>query len=325
MRRDDRARATAMLHAHAVDRFARIGNDAEHLATLTMFGRVALWLGDLDAAACLHTLLFPHSGLWVVDGIAARTWGPVDLELARLEAVLGRTAEAVAHLRSARGSLSAAGARLLEGEADELAARLGAPDEGQPGEEAGDEPVGSCQWRREGELWTLRYDGRTVLMKHAKGLDDLAHLLAQPGREVPVAELYGAPGIAAAPRASDLGEVLDATARAAYRQRLVDLEEEVADAEAMRDLARAERAAAERDFLAAELAAALGLGGRARVAGDPSERARKAVTNRVRLAIDRIGNVHATLGRHLRNSVRTGIFCAYEPEHPVPWELDVTP
>ena len=54
------------------------------------------------------------------------------------------------------------------------------------------------------------------------------------------------------------------------------------------DLGRAERARAERDFIATELAAALGLGGRPRRTGDPAERARKAVTGRIRLTIGRI-------------------------------------
>jgi hypothetical protein len=97
------------------------------------------------------------------------------------------------------------------------------------------------------------------------------------------------------------------------------------EAELMHDLARAEQARAERDFLAAELAAALGLGGRPRVAGNPTERARKAITNRIRLAIDRVAAVHPTLGHHLRHSIHTGTFCAYKPEHPVHWQVDSAP
>jgi hypothetical protein len=321
----DEARASAMLHLHAADGFIRIGDDAEHLVTLTMFGRVALWLGDLDAAARVRELLLPHSGLWVVDGIAARAWGPVDLELARLEAELDHTEDAIGHIGSARSTLAAAGARLLQAEADELAARLSAPKAHPPAETNGDEPAAPNCWRRDGELWALRYDGWTVRMKHAKGLADIARLLAQPGREIPVADLYNAPEVARFPRAADVGEVLDATARAAYRQRLSDLEDELAEAESMHDLARVERAHAERDFLAAELAAALGLGGRARVAGNPTERARKAITNRVRLAIDRVAAAHPALGHHLRHSIQTGTFCAYRPEHPVYWQVDSAP
>jgi hypothetical protein len=51
-------------------------------------------------------------------------------------------------------------------------------------------------------------------------------------------------------------EVLDATARAAYRRRLADLGEELAEAEQWHDTERASRARAEQDFLVYELAAA---------------------------------------------------------------------
>jgi hypothetical protein len=50
------------------------------------------------------------------------------------------------------------------------------------------------------------------------------------------------------------------------------------------------------------------------------ERVRKAVTNRIRDAIERILKQHASLGRHLGNAVRTGFYCCYSPENPVEWK-----
>ena len=95
--------------------------------------------------------------------------------------------------------------------------------------------------------------------------------------------------------------------------------DELAEAEQFADVGRAERLRTEQQFLVHELAAALGLGGRARVAGDPVERARKAVSMRIAAAIRMIERVHAPLGRHLRASVRTGRHCVYEPEDDVTW------
>ena len=80
------------------------------------------------------------------------------------------------------------------------------------------------------------------------------------------------------------------------------------------------RAEEERSFLLAELGAAYGLGGRARRSGAAAEKARGAVTWRIRDAIRRIDEVHPGLGAHLRNSVRTGTFCRYQPEQPVIWQ-----
>ena len=46
---------------------------------------------------------------------------------------------------------------------------------------------------------------------------------------------------------------------------------------------------------------------------------RRLVTFRIRRAIDRIAETHPDLGRHLRYSVRTGTFCAYEPPPGTSW------
>jgi hypothetical protein len=115
--------------------------------------------------------------------------------------------------------------------------------------------------------------------------------------------------------------VLDDRARAAYRQRLHDLDERLADAEADGDDDAVARVTEERDFLVAELTGAYGLGGRPRRAGDPAEKARTTVTSRIRDAIGRVEGVHPDLGRHLRASVRTGTFCSYSPERPVEWDV----
>ena len=56
-----------------------------------------------------------------------------------------------------------------------------------------------------------------------------------------------------------------------------------------------------------------------RIAGDPTERARKAVTLRIRAAIETIAAHDEPLARHLRNAVKTGRVCSYDPESPVAW------
>ena len=58
----------------------------------------------------------------------------------------------------------------------------------------------------------------------------------------------------------------------------------------------------------------------ARRLDDPAERARRAVTNRIRDALARIETGQSALGRHLRTSIRTGTFCSYQPERTVAWE-----
>jgi hypothetical protein len=166
-------------------------------------------------------------------------------------------------------------------------------------------------------VWTLRFAGHVTRLRDSKGLRDLAVLVARPGERTHVAELVGASDLPA----SDTGVVADRRALAAYRDRLRRLDAELDDADTTADPARAERLSLEREALLTELSAVTGLGGRARTAGSSTERMRKAVTNRIRQAIDRIEEQHSPLGRHLRTSVHTGTWCRYEPEHSVDWQL----
>jgi hypothetical protein len=317
----DHERARDVLKLHADNDFAHLGEDGEHLTTLLMFGRVAAGLGEKSAVLLLYGLLLPHAGLWAVDGIAGCCWGPVELELGRLAFALDRPIEARAHLARARSSAESAGARLIVEEIAALDQRCGRLDTAEAA--ARIEPSDEKNvLRREGQFWTLTYRGRTIRMKDAKGLQDLARLVVQPGREIHVLDLVGArsdPTRGALGNAGDLGETLDARARAEYRRRLAELAEELADADRCADLGRADKARLERDFIATELAAAFGLDGRPRRMGDPAERARKAVTGRIRLTIGRIDDNHPELARHFANAVRTGTLCVYQPEMSVDW------
>ena len=44
-------------------------------------------------------------------------------------------------------------------------------------------------FRREGDYWTIAYEGQVTRLRDAKGLHYLARLLRQPGGPVPVTEL----------------------------------------------------------------------------------------------------------------------------------------
>ncbi len=66
----------------------------------------------------------------------------------------------------------------------------------------------------------------------------------------------------------------------------------------------------------------MGLAGRDRPLGtSTTERARKAVTARLREAIGRIESALPELGAHLDRSVLTGTQCRYEPAERLTWTL----
>jgi predicted ATPase len=170
-------------------------------------------------------------------------------------------------------------------------------------------------FRRVGELWEVGYGGEVATLRATKGMDDLAVLLGAPGREVHCLDLTGG-GL----DQQGTGEALDAAARRAYEDRVRDLQEEIEDADAANDWGRSDRARVEMDAVVDQLTAAMGLGGRARTTGSTAERARSAVTQRIRSTIKRVEGVHPRLGRHLRASIRTGTYCSYAPEEPVSWQ-----
>jgi hypothetical protein len=95
------------------------------------------------------------------------------------------------------------------------------------------------------------------------------------------------------------------------------------EAERFNDYARAERARGEMDALAEQLASAIGLGGRNRRIGSEAERARSALTKRIKDSIKRIGAAIPSLGSHLAARVKTGYFCSYhpQPERTVAWKF----
>ena len=288
-----------------------------HTAMLTTEAELAAAVADRGRCTALYEQLLPMADEFAVVGAAVFTTGPVALQLGLLAAALGRWDDAARHLEDAAARSDRMGARL---HGDRARAGLERLPPALDRADGGGEPN---VFRRDGEVWTLAFAGRRAQLRDAKGLRDLAVLLAAPGREVAATELVAGVHGGAATAIAALGAdpVLDDRARAAYRARLADLDDELAQADAHHDIGRSARLAAERDALIDELARATGLGGRRRRLGDATERARTTVTARIRDAIGRIERAHAELGRHLRASIVTGARCAYRPAETVRWSV----
>jgi tetratricopeptide (TPR) repeat protein len=232
---------------------------------------------------------------------AARLWNEIG---APYEAAVARTV--LAEALRAGGRADQAGLELKA--AETILARI---------EVAARAATETNVFRREGDYWSVVFEGRTVRVRDLKGMRYLAQLLAHPGREFHVLDLVAAEtGQQVAP--GDAGELLDERAKTAYRRRLAEIEEDIEQARALEDAEREAQADAERDFLVRELASAVGLGGRDRRTASASERARSGVTRAVRQGIARIGEHHPELGEHLNDAVRTGTYCAYAPDPGAP-------
>jgi uncharacterized membrane protein len=203
-------------------------------------------------------------------------------------------------------------------------------------------------FRKEGDYWTVGYDENAVRLKDTRGLGYIAHLLRHPGAEFHVLDLYG--GIASQreenaisqlvnglPRddedlekvgipiagPGDAGEMLDEEAKVAYRRRLSELREDLAEAKDLGKVERAEQAEQEIDALTRELSRAVGLGGRNRRAASASERARQSITKAIKSARGIIAQSEAALGDLLSRCIKTGTFCSYRPDPDFPIALGI--
>jgi hypothetical protein len=180
-----------------------------------------------------------------------------------------------------------------------------------------DVPSPESSLRRRGELCEIDFEGRAVSVRMSKGVADIVRLVEADGREVHCTELAGV-----AVDQSSTGAVIDATARRAYEDRVRELQAEIDEVESRSDYARSYRLQVEFDAIIEHLAASLGHGRRTRQGVDSAERARSAVTHRVRSAIRQLTKVHPALGRHFDRSINTGVYCSYRPERPVRWIVD---
>ena len=311
----------------------------------------ACWLvGHEEVARTLYEALLPHRDLHIVGqtGAVASYWGSVRRHLANLSLVLEDASAAVGHAEEAlaaharvgavpftahsqfdlahalrvRGSAGdAPRADALLSHAAQTAKRVGMgrllASTADPGRRVPALPSTDAEPRlvREGEYWTLAAGATVVRLRDAKGVRYLATLLRQPDREVHALDLAGARLFSAGAVPVGADAVLDSRARAAYQQRIRDLEEEIEEADAAADLERASRLREEWDFLLEELKRATGIGDRPRALGtNPAESARLATTKAIRSVLKKIEAADADLGRHFRATIRTGTYSSYHSD-----------
>jgi len=274
----------------AVERAARFGDVGELALTLQAAATVAERAGRADVAGALLDAAPATTEMTVLPS-------PFEEPAARAPVRRASTDNSIVGLRRAIDVLGAAEPQVAVHEPSNLGASM----------------------RRDGDVWLITYKRSSVRVRDLKGLHDLAALFERPGQEIHCLELMGAAHVQ-----ESTGAVVDSRARKEYQGRIIDLQTEIDDARAANDLVRAERAEGELDALVQQLSEAFGIAGRARGRGSSAERARTAVTYRIRAAIRRLADMHPELARHLDNAVRTGTWCSYRPDVETVWSVQRT-
>jgi hypothetical protein len=305
----------APIHAHAVAagfraRAGDLDSARHHVATVVDLGgwradRSYLWsvfvrelavaaiaLDDRELCGALVGDLLPVADSCGVNGAVVAFAGSHAHTAGLLAAALDRD-DATGLLARARATYERLGAHAWLTDVD-------------PPSRARSTPV----MNRRQAVWDIAFCGQHATVAHSKGLGDIALLVSRPGEDVHVLELMNAPIVAG----SD-DRLVDRRALDAYRRRLVDLDEDLAEAERHHDRARLEHLEQERDRLLGELGRVTGAGGRSRSFANPAERARKAVTARIRDTIRRLHAEMPALAAHLDAAIVTGTYCRYRPQN----------
>ena len=225
------------------------------------FSEVAAACELPDLADATYRWLQPAAGQLMYNGTIWTVFGSADHFLGRCASALGRVDDAERHFTAALTIERRVGAPHLQARTHFRLAELDAVRDDstrtrhldaclalceqhhltylrscaealagpRPQQREAPTPVGRGPNRltREGDVWTVTFDSRTVRLKDAKGIRLLARLLTEPGREIHALDLVGAPGLVGG---DDGGPVLDAAAKDAYRHRLNDLAEDLEEA-----------------------------------------------------------------------------------------------
>jgi hypothetical protein len=307
--RPDRVRD--LLHTFRGRALDELPRDVNWLLTLQCVLETALATGDRELTDKAAQLLTPYAGRAVFNAGAVMFHGVTDDTLARAAAARGDPATAARLRDRALASYEHLGASWWQ---RRLASWLPPVPSGAP-------PRIRLHTTTDG-LWLVGPADAAVPVRALRGFSYLRELLRRPGEPETALDLVtGGHGIVQ----SGIGELLDRQALRAYRQRLRDIECDLAEAQEWADLGRLERLTAERDALVHELAGATGLSGRQRTSsGSSNERARVAATKAINTAIDRITTVHQPTGHYLRTTIHTGHRCYYEPapDDAPQWMLD---
>ncbi len=259
---------------------------------------------------------------------------PYEMAMARLVLAdayerAGNTDRARTERTAAASAFRSYGARRMGDVADVLAAE---PVAATP-DAALMTPDHAGTFRRDGDLRHVAFGTSSGVVRDLKGYRYVERLLADPGREFHVLDLVAVEQGTLPTRSVAVGpveveglaggglELLDAAAKAAYRRRLAEVDDDIDDAARMNDPVRQALAESERAFLLSELASAVGLGGRMRSVGSDSERARTAVTRSIRYSLDQLAQSHPALTAQLKHGVQTGTYCRYvpDPRSPITW------
>jgi hypothetical protein len=170
----------------------------------------------------------------------------------------------------------------------------------------GMKPAKSNRFQQQGKNWCICYEGKEIILPDSKGMAYIQYLLLHPNKDVAAIELQ----VLSSKIANftvDLMQYDQADHKTITQvlQRKNDLEKTTPDSPEISKL---------KDYLKNSTR-----GGKSSIFTTANEKARQTVQKAINVAIQKIVDSHDALGSHLRNSIKTGLFCTYQPDTKINW------
>lgn len=200
------------------------------------------------------------------------------------------------------------------------------------------------RFMRDGQRWSVTYDGKHISLNHSDGATYIAYMLEHPSTPLHVRALYAiahpqtrehhtnpytdmsSEELADEDLFLDNGRSPtdkrdDAELFATYRESRDDLQRELEEARRSGDSRDADELQAKLDGLNRVMSAEFGLDGSPRQPGDPNKQAYDRVSKAIKRVMKVLQKEHRGLTVHLENSLSfdTYFYC-YRPDRDIPWE-----
>ncbi len=298
-------------------------NEGSYLRSVLIghLAEAAVALDHHDLCQQLYDEIEPLAADCGVNGAIVAFAGPFAYPAAILARTLGNEARARQLAEQSLGIAQRLGARTWIELSERLLGEISRSNRTSTPDQRRDGSGNHATLIRNHGYWTIVWRGEQATVPHIKGMQDIATLIQQRGIDVPALQLAsGSP----ATTAGMVDTTIDMQALTAYRRHLLELDTELDQATEDHDHGRVGKLTNERETILAEVRRATGLDGRPRTAAnDPAERARKAVSARIRDTVKRLEPLAPGLAAHLDRSIRTGLRCSYDPspDEAIVWQI----
>lgn len=201
---------------------------------------------------------------------------------------------------------------------------------------------------KDGDIWTIMFQGNASRLRDMKGMKYIATLLQYPDRNFAATELVNLAeyqprensrqkqkrtradalklGLRETTTLGDPGETADPKTLSQLKARLAEIQKEKEEANELQNWETREELEEEEEKLNQYIRQTFGLGGKSRRSGSHPDKARINVTRAIKRVLDKIRKQDQALAAYLKSTIKTGYQVSYTPDlnNPVSWAFNIS-